>query len=113
MGQSDNTVVGMASDRWSPRKNHNGVVSYTANIVEGMRRAGARVYVVANQVQDELVSEFVRPLPEWSESGTPLRRMMSRIGRRIAPGVHPRQGPIRLPGSRDRSTASASGDTGF
>ena len=86
MLQNGYAVVGMASDHWCPRKNSNGVVSYTANMVEGMRAAGARVYVVANQVREEAADEFVRPLPRWSESGTPLGRFMSRIGRRIAPG---------------------------
>jgi glycosyltransferase involved in cell wall biosynthesis len=81
-------VVALGTDHWNAARHQNGVVSYTTHLVEGMRQLGARVYVVANNVDPGGNGDrhFVRPVPTWAEIRRgKLGRVLVGIGRRLVP----------------------------
>jgi glycosyltransferase involved in cell wall biosynthesis len=83
-------VVAFATHHWRPERHQSGVVSYAANIVEGMRQLGARVYIVANQVgptgvELDAAEEYVRLVPRWDQICGPWRRIWAGLERRVQP----------------------------
>ncbi len=85
-------VIALATHHWRPERHQSGVVTYISNLVEGMRRLNAPIYVVANQVGAELpgASEpyeaHVRRVPGWGAvRGRVVDRVASALARRVCP----------------------------
>jgi glycosyltransferase involved in cell wall biosynthesis len=80
---SHNLRVAIVSPVWPADKHTNGIVTYAAGIVSGLRAIGTRTHVVAFESPEE--SDLVHPAPDLPAGKPWPRRIVNRVAWWLAP----------------------------